>query len=539
MKKCVLVVLVLSSWFVAFASARTADDLKFYDQDGDKIFENLAQEMHRTSGRIPVIVTYREDGRTDGSTAVRIGNRFASTAVRRTFDHIPSVAASLTPTEIENLRQDPMVRQVELDAKVHATMDTARASFGVQAVRAQFHLRGNHDRNASAYTTGDIVIAILDTGVNSNHPDFRGKVLYFKDLINGQTACYDDQGHGTHVAGVAAGAGKTDPAYSGVAPGAALVVYKVLDSGGSGTMSDVIDAIDDVISHKAQYNIRVMNLSLSSQGSSDGKDALSLACNRAMNSGIVVVLAAGNDGPERRTIGSPAAAAVPITVGAGADAGKNGFYVADFSSRGPTADNRIKPDLWAPGVRIDSPRMQGGYSRESGTSFAAPFVSGVAALMLDANPSLTPVRIKSMLMASAVRWVAGGHKSNDFGFGRLQAYQAIAKAKGDPGAHPPAVPDLMRIAGTINTGEVRTYTVNVANTRYAVAATVINQNSPSTNLMLELYRPDGSRLATRAGTGRQLTLAIKVAAAGSYTLKLTDSYAAANFLLDISAKRTP
>ncbi len=538
MKRFVLAVLVLS-WFSAFAFARVADESKLYDQDGDKIFENLAQEMHRVSGRIPVIVSYREDTPVAGTIALRLSSRVPSMAVRRTYDNMPIVAAALTASEIEDLRQDPMVQQIELDAKVHATMNTARPAFGVQAARTQFHYTGNHDGNPNAYTTGDIVIAIVDTGVNPNHPDLRGKVLYFKDFINGRTTAYDDQGHGTHVAGVAAGAGKLTPAYAGVAPGAALVVYKVLDSEGSGTMSDVIAAVDDAISNRLTYNIEVMNLSLSTDGSSAGKDALSMACNRAMNNHIVVVLAAGNAGPDRRTIGSPAAAAGPITVGAGADTGKNGFYVVDFSSRGPTADGRITPDLWAPGVRIISPNKQGGYSRVSGTSFAAPFVSGVAALMLDANPSLSPARIKYLLTtATAKRWKQGG-KNSDFGFGRLQAYQAIARAMNNPGAHPPAAPDLMTLNGTINAGETQTLPINLASIKYAVAVTILNMNSPSTELQIQLYGPDGILVATRNGTVRQLTLAIKVPSPGTYTLRTTCSYFATAYTLDVSADMTP
>ena len=191
---------------------------------------------------------------------------------------------------------------------------------------------------------------------------------------------------------------------------------------------------------KAQFNIRVLNLSLAVSGSSNGRDAFSQACNRAVANGIVTVVAAGNDGSSARTIGAPSAAANVITVGAGADPGERGFYLADFSSRGPTADGRIKPDLWAPGVRLRSPQRGGGYSDVSGTSFASPFVAGVAALMINARPSIKPGGVKSILLATAERW-APGAKNSDFGAGRLQAYQAVARAAAiQQDLNPPDVP---------------------------------------------------------------------------------------------------
>src|SRR5262249_25176301 len=141
-------------------------------------------------------------------------------------------------------------------------MDTASAAFGVTSTRTQFGFTGDGDGKPSTYSTQDVVIGIIDTGIQPNHPDLKGKILYFKDFVNHRPQPYDDEGHGTHVAGVAAGAGKANKALAGVAPGAALVVFKVLGADGSGEVSDGIAAIDEAITRKAEFNIRVLNLSL-------------------------------------------------------------------------------------------------------------------------------------------------------------------------------------------------------------------------------------------------------------------------------------
>jgi serine protease AprX len=154
------------------------------------------------------------------------------------------------------------------------------------------------------------------TGIDPHHKDLAGKVLGFFDVINGLEEPYDDHGHGTHVASIAAGAGTVNPSLAGVAPGAALVGVKVLSESGSGTLSGVIAGIDWVIENQESLNIRVMNLSLGSSMPSDGTDALSRAVDSAVDAGIVVVVAAGNTGPEEYTIGSPAAAEKAITVAA-------------------------------------------------------------------------------------------------------------------------------------------------------------------------------------------------------------------------------
>lgn len=526
--------------FLLLSTVAAASDLpperKLYDENGDRIFENLQSRLLRArmNDRIPVLIEYRDDTPLAGTLAVRLSSVIHSGDLKYSYSNIPVVAARLTPQQISETLKDPQVDHVELDGVIKKAMETASSAFGVTQARLQFKFTGDGDGKPGVYTSRDVVIAIVDTGIQPSHPDLRGKVLFFKDFVNKRAEPYDDEGHGTHVAGVAAGAGKSNKAYAGVAPGAALVVFKVLDSNGSGEISDGIAAIDEAITRKTQFNIRVLNLSFAVSGSSNGRDALSQACNRAVANGIVTVVAAGNDGPGARTIGAPSAAAGVITVGAGADPGERGFYLADFSSRGPTADGRIKPDLWAPGVRLRSPQRGGGYSDASGTSFASPFVAGVAALMINARPSIKAGAVKSILLATAERWAAGA-KNSDFGAGRLQAYNAVARAAAiQQDLDPPDVPRVRFIRNTINPREEQTVPFTVISARFPVAIMVIMLNYPSTNIDFDVIGPTGAVVAKSATFDRQEQATFLPAALGVYSIRLNEAIGTTGYFLDIS-----
>lgn len=152
-------------------------------------------------------------------------------------------------------------------------------------------------------------------GIDAAHIDLdAGKVIAWRDWVQNRTAPYDDNGHGTHVAGIIAGTGEGNGTYTGVAPGAALIGLKVLDANGSGSLSNVTAAVDWAVANKAAYDIKVISMSLGTSGSSDGTDTLSQAVNNAADQGIIPVIAAGNSGPGRYTVGSPGAAVKAITV---------------------------------------------------------------------------------------------------------------------------------------------------------------------------------------------------------------------------------
>jgi serine protease AprX len=287
-------------------------------------------------------------------------------------------------------------------------------------------------------------IAVVDSGITAWHDDLTGsagrsrygnqRVSQFVDFVNGQVQPYDDHGHGSHVSGIILGNGYDSRGrQAGIAPEASLVSLKVLDAEGKGTVSRIIAALDWVAANARTYNIRVVNLSVGAAVTqSYWTDPLALAARRLTEKGIVVVAAAGNLGQNANGqqqyggILAPGNAPWVITVGASSTEGTprtQDDVVAGFSSLGPTrGDYLAKPDLVAPGRGIVSLAVPGStlyqanadylvdgslktgyppYLSLSGTSMAAPQVSGALALMFEANPSLTPNLAKAILQYTA------------------------------------------------------------------------------------------------------------------------------------------
>ena len=354
----------------------------------------------------------------------------AGGTVGRSLTIITSVSADVPNVSLPLLAANPLVARLSLDRVIAGAMERTAATVGATAAREQF-----------GYDGSGIGVAIIDSGVTPWHDDLSDpaaggsqRVDRFVDFVDGRQASYDDYGHGTHVAGIIAGNGfDSSGRRSGIAPGAHVVALKVLDGAGRGRISDVIAALDYVVSNKDALNIRVANLSVATGVyESYNSDPLTLAARSAVEAGIVVVAAAGNNGrrPDGRTryggITAPGNAPWVLTVGASSHMGtvdRADDTIAAFSSRGPTAiDRAAKPDLVAPGVGIESlsdpdssfyaaksPYLLSGtvatsylpYLSLSGTSMAAPVVSGTVALMLQASPSLTPYQVKAILGRTA------------------------------------------------------------------------------------------------------------------------------------------
>lgn len=509
------------------------------DRDGNKLFDSLEQRLQaaRDDERVPVIVLF--DGEGTASRVEELKQRVGPFTVKHAYQTLSGFAAELTKQQIERAAKLPFVKQIEYDAPVYATMQTASNWYGTAKARQDFGVDGDRDGNPSNYSKNDVVVAVIDTGIDANHVDLDGgKVIGWKDFVNNRATPYDDNGHGTHVAGIIAGEGQADARYKGVAPGAALVGVKVLNASGSGSMSTVTAAIDWCIQNKDVYGIRVLNLSLGTSQSSDGTDSTSQAVNRAHDAGLVVAVAAGNSGPGRYTIGSPGAAEKALTVGAMGDPGELGYFLADFSSRGYTADDRIKPDIAAPGYNITAPRANtsSGYVTYSGTSMATPFVAGTAALMLDANPSLTPDQVKSHLFATALDWGPAG-KDIDYGYGNLNGYEAVKRAGGFSGMGP-AQPAHLYAAGSLGgSGAYDQFAVDVTDTSKPLAVTLILPNwSSSTNpdFDLYLYNPSGTLVAKSEGTRRQETIRFQPTVAGTYTIRVSSYLGSGSYFFDVS-----
>ncbi|ASI98849.1 S8 family serine peptidase [Thermococcus celer] len=381
--------------------------------------------------------------------------------------------------------------------------------------------------NSLGYDGSGVVVAIVDTGIDANHPDLKGKVIGWYDAVNGRSTPYDDQGHGTHVAGIVAGTGSVNSQYIGVAPGAKLVGVKVLGADGSGSVSTIIAGVDWVVQNKDKYGIRVINLSLGSSQSSDGTDSLSQAVNNAWDAGIVVCVAAGNSGPNTYTVGSPAAASKVITVGA-VDSNDN---IASFSSRGPTADGRLKPEVVAPGVDIIAPRASGTsmgtpindyYTKASGTSMATPHVSGVAALILQAHPSWTPDKVKTALIETADIVAPKEIADIAYGAGRVNVYKAI---KYDDYAK-------LTFTGSVADKGSATHTFDVSGATFVTAT--LYWDTGSSDIDLYLYDPNGNEVdySYTAYYGFE-KVGYYNPTAGTWTVKVVSYKGAANYQVDV------
>ena len=215
---------------------------------------------------------------------------------------------------------------------------------------------------------------------------------------------YDDSGHGTHVAGILGGSGKmSDGRYAGMAPNVKLVIAKVLDKDGNGNVDAVVNGIDWILKLIQTQDIHIVNISVGTHPGLERKEEERLiqSVEKLWDAGVTVVVSSGNYGPKERTVAAPGSSRKVITVGAYDDCGK-----ICYSGRGPTRECICKPDLCAPGSGILSTAPLGAgrglvYQRKSGTSMAAPVVSGAAALLLEKYPDLTNVEVKIRMKESA------------------------------------------------------------------------------------------------------------------------------------------
>jgi serine protease AprX len=533
------------------------------DRDGNDIADHLDKRLQKLSDgdELPVMVALNAAA-TSGRVAA-LERVVGKLGVKKRFGIVDAVAATASKGQIKKLAREGSVLRVEEDLPVRAAThssgpqalnDSAQGSFGVLEARLDAPLLdGNADGDPAAYSSNDLVAAVLDTGIDAAHTDLDGgKVLGWADFVNGGTTPYDDEGHGTHVAATIAGEGGGDPVLRGVAPGAGLVGVKVLDENAEGFTSDVVAGIEWVVDSKDTYGIEAINISLGAYdpqvGCRDGSSPDSLAVNAAHGAGLVVSVAAGNDGPGTCTVGSPGDAKDALTVGAMADLGSNGFFQADFSSRGPTADGRVKPDVSAPGVDIESALAgtSSSYTALSGTSMAAPFVAGVALLMMDGNPAFTNDDVKDAVRSTAIDWGRGGDNTVagstgpdiDYGAGRLDAYAALAAA-GAPLTSPPSFPDHTLREGSLSaTGEAMEYTVDVAALDEPVAATVVDIPTScgglSPDFDLRLLSPSGAIVAEAQEAERQDELGYQPAVTGVYRLQVRSFSGCGDFFMDVS-----
>jgi serine protease AprX len=392
------------------------------DNERPKLTQGLMRSLSQVENaeqQLSVIIRYAPTRR-----VMRHGEPMRGVRQSYAYRLRPFVHVHATVEAIKQLENDPEVVRIYEDLPVYALLDTSMAQIGVTRLW-QEGLSGEGVR-----------ISIVDTGIDPEHPDFEGRIAATADMTG--EGPLDLHGHGTHCASIAAGSGVASGGkYRGAAPKATLYAAKVLRSDGQGMMSDVMAGIEWAV----DQGVQVISLSLGGPGPCDGTDALCETCDAAVERGIIVCVAAGNEGPTPYTVGSPGCARNVITIGAVDDHDR----VASFSSRGPTSDGRVKPDILFPGVNIVAARAKGTsmgtvvdqfYTSASGTSMATPHAAGVCALLLQAEPSLTPAKVKSNLLSTAVDLHAGPYAQ---GSGRVDAWKARHAAPG-PSPEPTPTP---------------------------------------------------------------------------------------------------
>jgi serine protease AprX len=410
--------------------------------------QGTAAPAQSSAGPVKVIVQKRWAADRGPELAVqRLGGR-----VTRALPIVAGFAAVLPGGRaLADLAREPGVRTVAPDRTVRVQGTMAAAGSQIRSVYPKVVRADDAWRNG--VTGQGVTVAVVDTGI-AEVPDLAGRIVPIAGglgppkpckNLSGELNCDDAYGHGTFVAGVIAGNGASSGGrWKGVAPGARVLSVKIAGANGAADVSNVLAAIQWVVSFKDDYGIRVLNLSLGTDSTQTYRtDPFNYAVQRAWEAGIAVVVSASNLGPGPGTISKPGDDPWVITVGATDDRGTRTVsddYLPDFSARGPTAADLLpKPDVVAPGAHIISLRapgstvdttyptyVDGSYRRGSGTSMAAGVVSGAAALLLQRNPSATPNRVKYALTATARD--AASDDPLAVGAGQVDAYSAAFSA---------------------------------------------------------------------------------------------------------------
>ncbi|NQT20802.1 MAG: S8 family serine peptidase [Planctomycetes bacterium] len=325
-------------------------------------------------------------------------------SIKYTYHIVPAIAATIPHAAIKGLRRNPRIARVEMDVVVRLTDAELDSSWGVKRIGAGLV----HDADPPNKGTG-VKVAVIDTGIDGRHPDLDANYRGGYNYVNPRKEPKDDDGHGTHVAGIIAAEDNNDPnSVVGVAPEAWLYALKVIRRDGTGDVSDIIAAVQ----WSKDNDMDVINMSLGF----GHVQAMQDACKEAYDAGVVVVASAGNSGNEAGTGDNVLCPARYESV-IGVAATKQDDSRASFSSTGPDVE------LAAPGYYVFSTIPGGGYGWASGTSMACPHVVGTAALVRAANPTWTSAEVRTQL-ASTADDLGDPDRDWHFGFGLVDAAEA-------------------------------------------------------------------------------------------------------------------
>ena len=366
-----------------------------------------------------------------------------------TYHLIDSIAGSVHVEDIVTLSKLPGVVMVELDGILQVANSDVKDVHGVWGIYEE-----------TGYDGAGSVIAIIDTGIDDEHLGLDDldddnttddpKVIAFFDAINnasvtdGSTEPYDGNGHGSHCAGTTAGTGAPTYEHTGMAPQAQLVGVKVLSDSGSGSFAQVLLGMEWTVEKRHDFNIRIASMSLGGFGAiewtQDEEESVNRMANEMVRNGIALFIAAGNSAVSAQ-IGTPGSAEDVITVGAL----DKDTAIAIYSSQGPTEEGRIKPNIAFVGSSVMSVEANtvSGYEPLSGTSMATPGAAGVAALMYQANPDLTPFDVRNIMQETSTYRVCHymaaneacpedaipkNRQNNVYGHGQVEALPSVMEA---------------------------------------------------------------------------------------------------------------
>lgn len=363
---------------------------------------------------------------------------------------IDSIAGRVAVEDIVELSELPGVVLIELDGILTIQMNDVNDVHGIPMIWED-----------TGYTGKGSVVSIIDTGIDSEHVGLDdldddnstndSKVIAFYDAVNNpdktngtEVKAYDDQGHGSHCAGITAGTGAPTHEYVGVAPQAQLVGVKVLDEGGSGSFATVMAGMQWTVDKRHDFNIRAASMSLGGFGliewTSSEEESVNRMANEMVRSGVALFIAAGNAAVSAQ-IGTPGSAEDVITVGAL----DKDTSIAVYSSQGPTEEGRVKPNIAFVGSSVMAPEANSGdgYVGYSGTSMATPGAAGLAALMYQANPDLSPFDIRNIMQETstyrqchymlanepcAEDLIPKNRQNNVYGHGHVEGLPALLEA---------------------------------------------------------------------------------------------------------------
>jgi subtilisin family serine protease len=338
-----------------------------------------------------------------------------------------SMALTAKVSFIRTLLERDEITEIYLDEKLtlfdpikesSKAEDTDDSTYGLKKVRA---MEVWEDLGIDGE---GVVMGLLDTGIDKNHPDLAGRVLKTKDFVSDyeDDSANDGHGHGTHCAGTIGGS-NTSGRSIGVAPKVKFIVAKIFSDSGSTTLSQIKDAMQWIVDPDDDAATPAPIRGVSNSWGGGVNDRFQAIIDTWNELGVAPIFAAGNSGPRAGSVGAPGA--YPNVIAIGATDSNDG--IARFSSRGPVSyqgETYTKPDVSAPGVAVYSAKNGGGYQKMSGTSMATPHTAGVVALMLQADPDISVERIQQILEDTAVDLGDEG-MDNAFGWGRIDAYEAV------------------------------------------------------------------------------------------------------------------